>query len=142
MIPLENFFDDVKNRNIIAKAKTEKLWIRKLEFRKYRVLNRKKYANKKRTVRHGIYDVTFFEDRDGQRFGHCTCPAGNPQLDKNGIPLYELRACYHLAAVYEHHLKVARKAKERELLKAKKAEVKKPVLVLCSFVRAEGFAQV
>lgn len=133
MIPLEkNFWKDPRNQNVIAKAKSEKLWIRKLGWRHYRVLNRKKYANKKRTVRHGIYEVTFYADDDGQRFGHCTCPAGNPPLDRYGIPLFEPIACYHLAYAYEHHLKVARKAYER----AKEKIVQRPKPVLRFFTEA------
>lgn len=125
MIPLEGFWEDPANKNVIAKARNEKLWIRKLGWRKYRVLNRKKYANKKRTIRHGSYDVSFWADRDGQRFGHCTCPAGNPPLDRNGIPIYEPRSCYHIAYAYSWHLKVAKRAaiRQRAYVQKKNAQV-------------------
>lgn len=46
-----------------------------------------------------VYTCNFFVRKsDGARFGHCTCKAGNPPVDMDGVPIYEPRPCKHLAA--------------------------------------------
>jgi hypothetical protein len=46
-----------------------------------------------------VYTCNFFVRKsDGARFGHCTCKAGNPPVNVNGVPTYEPRPCKHLAA--------------------------------------------
>lgn len=46
-----------------------------------------------------VYTCNFFVRKsDGARFGHCTCKAGNPPVDKEGVPMYEPRPCKHIAS--------------------------------------------
>jgi hypothetical protein len=110
MIPLENFETDLLFQKVIAKAREVKPWVRKLHEGIYRVMNRKKRTGKQE---HGKYIVSFDSDADDQPFGHCTCPAGDPPLDTNGIPKWEPKACYHLAAAYFHHHSLASRAEAR-----------------------------
>lgn len=45
-----------------------------------------------------VYVCNFFVRKsDGARFGHCTCKAGNPPVDVDGVPMYVPRPCKHLA---------------------------------------------
>jgi hypothetical protein len=46
-----------------------------------------------------VYTCNFYvRSSDRARFGHCTCKAGSPPLNKEGVPMYEARPCKHLAA--------------------------------------------
>ena len=46
-----------------------------------------------------VYTCNFYvRSSDKARFGNCTCKAGSPPLDKEGVPMYEARPCKHLAA--------------------------------------------
>jgi hypothetical protein len=113
MIPLDGFEANPEYQKIITKARAERPYIRMKMWRVYQVSNRRKWANKKRTEQHGRHLVSF-SMLHGERFGHCTCPAGTPPKDtRTGLPRFQPKACYHLAAAYFHHLKVAAKRVER-----------------------------
>lgn len=73
-------------RNAIRKARTVKPRVRVNRFGSYAVTNKATGAT---------YVVTC-EKRDGKRYGHCTCVAG-----EQGIP------CYHLAAAVGAHITLA-----------------------------------
>ena len=46
-----------------------------------------------------IYVCNFYvRSSDKKKFGHCTCKAGSPPLNKAGVPMYEPKVCKHLAA--------------------------------------------
>lgn len=75
-----------KLENAIAKARTAKPRVRVNCFGSYTVTNKKTGAS---------YTVECLK-RDGKRFAHCSCRAG------------ELgRACYHVAAAVAAHLQLA-----------------------------------
>lgn len=45
-----------------------------------------------------VYVCNFFVRKsDGAKFAHCTCKAGNPPADKDGVPMYEPRPCKHIS---------------------------------------------
>lgn len=69
----------------IERAKKSKLFVQATKiFRRYRVTNRETGA---------VYVVDFFRRRDGKRFGHCTCKAGQKNV-----------ACKHLASAAALHV--------------------------------------
>ena len=70
----------------IKKARTVKPFVRIDTFGSYSVTNRQTGAT---------YNVVCLK-RDGQRFGHCTCKAGERGM-----------ACYHLAAAAGAHVQLA-----------------------------------
>lgn len=75
------------------RAKAGNLFVQPSSFlRQYHVTNRETGAK---------YTVDFFVRKDGKRFGHCTCKAGQNN-----------RACKHLSASAAYH--VARMAAKRE----------------------------
>jgi hypothetical protein len=75
------------------RAKASKLFVQPSNlFRQYHVTNRETGAK---------YTVDFFVRKDGKRFGHCTCKAGERNL-----------ACKHMSAAAGYH--VARMSAKRE----------------------------
>jgi len=80
----------------IERAKQSKLFVQVIAWRMYKVTNRENGNS---------YQVTFTV-KNGKRFGHCTCKAGQKDI-----------ACKHLAAAVSRHLCVAaeRHASQKEL---------------------------
>lgn len=79
-----------------ARAKSGKLFVQPSTLlRQYHVTNRETGAR---------YTVEFFVRKDGKRFGHCSCKAGERNL-----------ACKHLSAAAGYHvmLMVARREAQR-----------------------------
>lgn len=70
----------------IERAKQSKLFVQVIAWRVYKVTNRENGNS---------YQVTFTV-KNGKRFGHCTCKAGQQNI-----------ACKHLAAAVSRHLCVA-----------------------------------
>jgi hypothetical protein len=67
------------------RAKSSKLFVQPSTLlRQYRVTNKKTGAR---------YTVDFFVRKDGKRFGHCSCKAGERKL-----------ACKHLSAAAGYHM--------------------------------------
>jgi hypothetical protein len=94
-------------RRQFEKALRAKPWVTKIAWRVYRVRGR--------FVGTGTYTVTFSVDSEGRRFGHCTCPAGEPRVDRlTGLPTHEPMFCYHLSAAYLRHLINARRRARTE----------------------------
>ena len=111
-IPLADFETREDTRRVIAKARQDKPYIKKLtwldDFIKQRLYTCRGRTNKKTSG--ARYVVNLWEDTDGKRYGRCSCPAGTPPKDeRTGELKYEPRACYHLAAVYFHHKAVMKR---------------------------------
>jgi hypothetical protein len=67
------------------RAKSSKLFVQPSTFlRQYHITNRETGAR---------YTVDFFVRKDGKRFGHCTCKAGERNL-----------VCKHLSAAAGYHI--------------------------------------
>lgn len=122
-----SFGDEMRKRarNAIAKALKEKpnvrklLWITKprpLKTYYYSVVGRKANATE--------YLVTLRNDRDGQWFIECTCPAANPFADENtGVISWQPKPCYHAAAMLVYFTSTV-KAVEAKKAKRRKAKAK------------------
>ena len=83
-------------KRAIERAKASKLFVQSTGLvRQYRVTNRETGAQ---------YTVDFFV-RNGKRFGHCTCKAG-----QNNI------ACKHLAAAAGYHVMRMSAVREAQML--------------------------
>lgn len=117
-VPLEDFETRADTQKVIAKARREKPWIKKIRWedepikrRIYRVRGRTK-----KTTSGQRHEVELWADRDDQRFAICTCPAGTPPIDPVTLIFkYEPRFCYHVAAVYFHHQSLMRRLAKKRL---------------------------
>jgi hypothetical protein len=114
-----SFGDEMRKRarNAIAKALRERPVVRKLLWITDRSLRKYYYSCMSRKPGATEYLVSIRNDRDGQWFIDCTCPAGNPFADENtGVIAWQPKPCYHAAAMLVYFTKTT------NALEAKKAK--------------------